>query len=66
MIKISMLAQWFNHFVISIMQNVLLGLDALLDDLAASVFFISPIQVRSLLANNDQNIVHYWFISPFI
>ena len=48
MIKISMLAQWFNHFVISIMQNVLLGLDALLDDLAASVFFISPIHVLSL------------------
>ncbi|MDC1509714.1 hypothetical protein N8381_03230 [Oceanospirillaceae bacterium] len=48
MIKISMLAQWFNRFVVSFMQNVLLGLDALLDDLAASVFFISLIYVPSL------------------
>jgi hypothetical protein len=48
MIKISMLAQWFNRFVVSFMQNVLLGLDALLDDLAASVFFISLIYVLSL------------------
>jgi len=48
MIKISMLAQWFNRFVVSFMQNVLLALDALLDDLAASVFFISLIYVLSL------------------